>query len=90
MIPLRLGGKEGSGSWEEESRRLRPHVSNLPHYAAAGVKAQAFVHVLFDKVAIMSKLTQQFQRIVGQDCRFGEAGSAGVVRQSIAKNQNRC
>ena len=31
--------------------RAKPQVSNLPHYAATGVKAQAFVLVLFSRAA---------------------------------------
>ena len=38
-----MGKKEPSGA--------KSHVSNLPHYAATGVKAQAFVRVLFAPAA---------------------------------------
>ncbi len=49
-----------------ESRRAKPHVSNLPHYGATGVKAQAFVRVLFAQTVTSRELTQQFQYFVGK------------------------
>jgi hypothetical protein len=48
----------------KESRRAKPHVSNLPYYAATGVKAQAFVGVLFVQRGTSRELPQQFQYFV--------------------------
>jgi hypothetical protein len=42
----------------------------LPQYASAGVRAQAFVHILFPPACASPGLTQQFQCIVGDDRRF--------------------
>jgi len=38
----------------------------LPHYAATGVKAQAFVRVSFVQRVTSRELTQQFQYFVGK------------------------
>ncbi len=41
---LLLAGEDWA---EKESGRFQARLSNLPHYAVTGVKAQAFVLVLF-------------------------------------------
>jgi hypothetical protein len=43
----RIRGGKGRGGVEDERDPVRPQLSNLPHYAVTGVKAQAFVLVLF-------------------------------------------
>jgi hypothetical protein len=45
----RLAGSEiwEGRIWEKESGRFRAWLSNLRYYAVTGVKAQAFVPVLF-------------------------------------------
>jgi hypothetical protein len=37
----------GGEWWEKESGRFRTRLSNFAYYAVTGVKAQAFVRVLF-------------------------------------------
>jgi hypothetical protein len=59
-------GREVFGGEGERAVARKPHVSNLPHYAATGVKAQAFVRVLFVMTATSRELTQQFQYFVGK------------------------
>jgi hypothetical protein len=36
-----------AGNWARRSGTFWPQLSNLPYYAATGVKAQAFVLVMF-------------------------------------------
>ena len=58
-----VGRERKKRGWGEKGAWRRPQLSNLPHYALSGVKAQAFVRVLFDIGSGGCDLTQRFQRL---------------------------
>ena len=72
----RAGGELGR---ETRAGAFRARVSNLPHYAVTGVKAQAFVLVLFSNDVSCRGLTQQYQNVMTISGVAVEAGGARVA-----------
>jgi hypothetical protein len=67
----RLGGTRAAAFWAL--------VSNLPDYAATGVKAQVFVLVLFEMDASDDELTQQYQNVASRVWRYGRERAARIA-----------